>query len=138
MELTQGGCQGNEVLAGGVVQVRCDSPPLFVLQTQELTGKALQFLLGSHTFSDVSASARNTDRLSFFIMKSLPALLDYFDAAIRHNDPVFDRARRPLLEGRYKGSIHFRAVLRMNEFPELWTVGVETRRIRLKDTVCLV
>ena len=36
MELTQGRCQSDEVLAGGVVQVPGDSPPFLVLQTQEL------------------------------------------------------------------------------------------------------
>src|ERR1700692_1085681 len=98
----------------------------------------LEVFLGSHTFGNVKASARNTNRLSFFIMKSSPALLENFDAAIRHNDPILNRARRALVEGRYKGRIHFRAVLRMNEFAELWTRGVETRRISLKDAVRLL
>src|SRR5580700_7093964 len=100
--------------------------------------KALEFFLGSHTFGDVTASARDANHLSFFIMKGLPVLLENFDAAIGHNDPIFDRRRRALVEGRRKGCIHFRAILRMNEFAELWTRGVETRRIRLKDTVCLL
>src|SRR6202795_784292 len=97
-----------------------------------------KFLFGSHAFGNVTASARNTNRLSLFIMKNLPALLEEFDAAIRHDDPIFDRARRALVEARYKGCIHFRAILRMNEFKELWTRGVETRRVSLKDSVCLL
>src|ERR1700676_896478 len=65
MELTQGSCQSDEVLAGGIVQVPGDAAPLLVLQTQELTGQATELLLGSHSFGDVTASARNTNRLSF-------------------------------------------------------------------------
>src|SRR6202035_2144797 len=106
--------------------------------TQELAGYATEFLLGSHTFADVAASARNPNRLSCFIMKCLPAFFENFDAAIRHNDPIFDRGRRALVEGRFKGCIHLRAVLRMNEFAERWTRGVETRGIGLKDAVCLL
>jgi len=85
--------------------------------------KVAALLFRSHSFGDVAASARNTNGLSFFIMKSLPALLENFDAAIRHNDPILDRARRALAEGRDKGCIHFRAFLRMNEFTELCARG---------------
>src|SRR5580704_2602565 len=137
-ELTENGCQSDEILARGIVQVSGDTTPLLVLQTQELTGEATQLLLDPHRFGDVSASAGNTSRLSFLIMKSLPAFLENFDAAIRHYDPICDRGRRALVERRYKSCIHFRAVLRMNEFAELWTSGTETRRIGLKDAVCLL
>src|SRR5580704_2561590 len=138
MQLAKHCCHSDEILARGIVQIPGDPSSFFVLQTEKLAGKPLEFLLGSHTFGDVTASARNTNRLSFFIMKSLPALLENFGAAIRHNDPIFDRARRALVEGRYKCCIHFRTVLRMNEFAELWTGGVETRRISLKDAVRLL
>lgn len=43
MELTQGSCQGDKVLARGIVQFPCDSPPLLVLQTQEMAGETLPF-----------------------------------------------------------------------------------------------
>ncbi len=98
MESAQDSCQSDEILASGVVQISGDSPPFLVLQTQELTGKATEFLLGSHTFGDVTTGAHNTNRISSFIMKSLPSILENFDAAIRHNDPIFDRGRRALVE----------------------------------------
>src|SRR5260370_7571891 len=97
MELTQSGCQGDDILPRGVVQVPGNSPSLFILQAQKLAGKALQFLLGSHTFGDVTTSARNADRLSFFIVKSLPPLPNYFYSSVWHNDPVFHPTTRALL-----------------------------------------
>src|SRR6202030_4530708 len=115
------------------MQVGGDLSSLLFLDAEKHAGKTPEFLLGSYTFGDVTANARNTNRLSFFIMNGFPALLENFDTAIRHNDPIFDRARRALIEGRYKGCIHSRAVLRMNEVAEPRTRWVETRGISLKD-----
>ena len=120
------------------MQIPSESPALLVVQTQELAGQAAEFPLGAHAFGDLAASARNTNRHSCLIMKSLPAFFENFDAAIRHDDAIFDHRRRALVEGRYEGGVHFFAVLRMNEFPELWARGVETWRISLKDAVGLL
>ena len=99
---------------------------------QEFACKPLQFLLGSHTFSDIAASARNPNRLSRFIMKSLPAFFENFDAGPSGITILYsDSGGRSLVEGRFKGCVHLRAVLRMNEFAERWTRWMETR-IRLK------
>src|SRR5580704_8523702 len=93
MKLTDQRCQRDKILAGGIVQVPADAAALLVLQAQELTGQAAEFMFDSHAFGDVTASACNANRLSFFIMKGSPTLLEDFDAAIRRNDPIFDRAR---------------------------------------------
>jgi len=111
---------------------------VLVLQPQELAGEALEFPLGSHAFGDVTASAATRTGFPSSSMKSLPALLENFDPAIRHNDPIFDRARRALVQGRYKRCIHFRAVLRLNEFAELWTGGWKPDGSVSKDAVCLL
>src|ERR1700733_4564435 len=71
-------------------------------------------------------------------MKNFPVLLQNFDAAVCHDNPVFDRGRRTLFERSLKGRIHFRTILRMNKFDKTWTRGVKIGGVSLKDTVCLL
>jgi len=64
-------------------------------------------------------------------------LLQDFDAAVSHDNPVFDRGRRTLFERSLKGRIHFRTILRMNKFRKAWTPGVKIGGVSLKYAVCL-
>ena len=49
-------------------------------------------------------------------MKNLPVLLQNFDAAVCHDNPVFDRGRCTFFDRTLKGRINFRTILRMNKF----------------------
>ncbi len=76
--------------------------------------------------------------MSLSIVKNLPVLLQDFDTAVCHDDPVFDRGRRAFFERSLKGCIHFRTILGMNKFHKAWTTGVKMRGVSLKDAVCLL
>src|SRR5580704_6621678 len=71
-------------------------------------------------------------------MKNLPVLLQDFDAAVCHDNPVLNRGRRTLFERSLKGRIHFRTILRMNKFHKAWTAGMKIGGVSLKDAVCLL
>src|ERR1700730_1900887 len=73
MELAQSSCQRDKLLAGGVMQVSGDSPAFLLLQTQELTGKPLQLLLGALAVLNVQGYSVPLDDVSLLVAQRVRA-----------------------------------------------------------------
>src|SRR5580704_826842 len=101
-----------------------------------------QFAFAQHrrrplALGDVLASTHQAHRPSLSILKNLPVLLQDFDAAVCHDNPVFDLGRRTLFERSLKSRIHFRTIVRMNKFDKACTPRVKIGGVSLKYAVCL-